>query len=84
MSKKWYNSNVRVILMKIFKITQRQKELIRMKTQNNYISVPRHLALIAVKERRLLTIKKTSQTIFNITWKALLYAFILTIANVII
>lgn len=56
-----------------------------MYTHNNeYIPVPNSLALTTIKERRLMNIKKASKTAFSITWKALLYAFILTIANVII
>lgn len=56
-----------------------------MTTQNNeYIPVSNNLALIAIKERKLMIIKNASRTALSITWKALLYAFILTIANVII
>lgn len=53
-------------------------------TQNEYIPVHSNTALIIRKEHRLAVLKRTSHTIFSITWKALLYAFILTIANVII
>lgn len=55
-----------------------------MKTQNEYIPVPNSFALTTMKERRLIKIKSTGKTIFNITWKALIYALILTLANVII
>ena len=56
-----------------------------METQNNeYIPVPNSLALTTLKERRLIVIRKTGALVFRVTWKALLYAFILTIANVII
>ena len=55
-----------------------------MNTQNEYIPVPNSFALTTIKERRLMKIKKAGKTIFNITWKACVYALILTIANVII
>lgn len=49
-----------------------------------YIPVPINKSLSIKKEHRLTVIKRISYTAFSITWKALLYAFILTIANVII
>ena len=56
-----------------------------MKTQNNeYIPVPNSLALTTLRERRLMIVRKTGALVFRVTWKALVYAFILTIANVII
>lgn len=56
-----------------------------MNTQNNeYIPIPNSLSLVAIRERRLMNIKNVSKTVFSITWKACVYAFILTIANVII
>ena len=51
---------------------------------NEYIPVPSSLALTVRKEHRLMVIKRASATIFRITWKTLLYAFLLTVANVII
>ena len=55
-----------------------------MNIQNEYIPVPSSLSLTLKKEHRLMVLKRTSRTVFNITWKAIIYAFILTIANVII
>ena len=55
-----------------------------MNTQIDYIPVPSNKSLTIRKEHRLTVIKRTSHTIFSVAWKALLYAFILTIANVII
>ena len=55
-----------------------------MNTQNEYIPVPLNSSLSIKKEHRLTVIKRTSATFVSYTWKALLYAFILTIANVII
>lgn len=55
-----------------------------MNTQNEYIPVPNSFALTTRKEHRLMNIKRTGKTIFNITWKACIYALVLTIANVII
>lgn len=55
-----------------------------MNTQNEYIPVPNNTSLVIRKEHRLSFMKRTGYTIFSVTWKAILYAFILTIANVII
>lgn len=55
-----------------------------MKTQNKYVPVSNDLALVAIKEHKLMVIKKSGAVIFRIMLKAILYAFILTIANVII
>lgn len=55
-----------------------------MYNQNEYIPVPSNKSLAIRKEHRLTVIKRASATFFSFTWKALLYAFILTIANVII
>ena len=55
-----------------------------MNTQNDYMPVSNSMALAIRKDHRIMVIKNTSATIFRITWKTLLYAFILTIANVII
>lgn len=55
-----------------------------MHTQNEYIPVPSSMSLAIRKDHRLMVIKRASATAFSIAWKALLYAFILTIANVII
>ncbi|MBR3162932.1 MAG: hypothetical protein IKF17_02370 [Clostridia bacterium] len=55
-----------------------------MKTQTKHIPVANNLALVAIKERRLMRIKNAGKTAFSITWKAVVYAFILTLANIII
>ena len=55
-----------------------------MNTQNEYIPVPINTSIVIRKEHRLTFMKRTGYTFFSIAWKALLYAFILTIANVII
>lgn len=55
-----------------------------MKTQVEYIPVPKNLALTTKRDYRMIIFKKTSAVVFRVTWKALLYAFILTIANIII
>ena len=71
-------------ILKIFTKYLKIKELIRMNTQNEYIPVPNNTSLVIRKEHRLSFMKRTGYTVFSITWKAILYAFILTIANVII
>lgn len=55
-----------------------------MYNQIEYIPVPNNTSIAIRKEHRLTFIKRTGYIIFSITWKALLYAFILTVANVII
>ena len=55
-----------------------------MKTQNEYIPIPNSLSLTVRKEHRLMVVKRAGAFVFRITWKTLLYAFLLTIANVII
>ena len=49
-----------------------------------YVPVSNSMSLSIRKEHRLMVIKRVGATTFSIAWKALLYAFILTIANVII
>ena len=53
-------------------------------TQKEYIPVPNNLSLTVRKEHRMAVLKRTGATILRITWKTLLYAFVLTLANVII
>ena len=55
-----------------------------MNTQNRYIPVSNCLALTVKKDHRLVVAKKAATVTFRVLWKAVLYAFILTIATVII
>ncbi len=54
-----------------------------MNTQE-YLPVTNCMALTIKKEHRLTVVKKAAQTFIRISWKTLLYAFILTVVNVII
>ena len=47
-----------------------------------YVPIPSNLALTVRKEHRLIVIKRATRTTFRISVKALLYALILTVANI--
>lgn len=49
-----------------------------------YKPVANNLALAVKKEQRLMVIKKTSKTIFRVSWKTVLYAIFLTVANIVV
>ena len=42
------------------------------------------LALTVRKEHRLMVIKRATRTTFRISWKTLLYALVLTFANILV
>ena len=52
-----------------------------MNTQE-YTPVASCMALTVRKEHRLMVIKRATRTTFRISWKTLLYALFLTIANI--
>ena len=54
-----------------------------MKTQE-YTPVTNCLALTVRKEHRLTVIKKAARGTIRVSWKTLLYALILTVANIVV
>ncbi len=49
-----------------------------------FVPVPSSLALTVRKEHRLMVIKRASRTTIRISFKTLLYALFLTIANILV
>ena len=49
-----------------------------------YIPVSNCLALTVRKEHRLMVIKRASRTTIRISWKTLVYALLLTFANILV
>ena len=49
-----------------------------------YIPVSNCLALTVRKEHRLTVIKRATRTTIRISWKTLLYALFLTVANILV
>ena len=54
-----------------------------MKAQE-YVHVTNCLALTVRKEHRLAVIKRATRTTFRISWKTFLYAFLLTVVNILV
>ena len=55
-----------------------------MNTQEDYKPVASCMALTVRKEHRLMVIKRATRTTFRISWKTLLYALVLTFANILV
>ncbi len=55
-----------------------------MNTREDYIPVTSCMALTVRKEHRLMVVKKVTRTAFRISWKTLLYAMFLTVANILV
>ena len=55
-----------------------------MNNESEYIPVPNSLSLTIRKNYKLMIIKRASNTVFRVAWKTLLYALLLTVANVIV
>ena len=51
---------------------------------HEYTPVTNCLALTVRKEHRLTVIKKATRTTLRISWKTLLYALFLTVANILV
>lgn len=51
---------------------------------HEYTPVTNCLALTVRKEHRLIVVKKAARKTFSMSWKTILYAVFLTIANVVI
>ena len=49
-----------------------------------YVPVASNLALTVRKEHRLTVIKKATRTTLRVSWKSLLYAFLLTFINILV
>ena len=51
---------------------------------HKYTPVPQSLSLTIRKEHRLTVIKRATRTTIRISWKTLLYALFLTVANILV